>query len=207
MTSLARAERARLLDLLSAAGPDAPTLCGGWTTRELAAHLVVRERQPLSILGQLAAPLHPLSAWFERRQRDTPYDVLLAQLRSGPPAWSPVGNPIDRVYDATNLHEFFVHAEDVRRAGREQTPLTVSPALEDALWRQTGRLAPVFTRRARGARIDLVSPDGRSRRVRTGERPVVVRGRPAELFLWLWGRGAVADVHVEGELGGVAIGP
>ncbi|MCW2608081.1 MAG: hypothetical protein JWO60_2774, partial [Frankiales bacterium] len=44
--SVAAAERAALLDLLAASGPDAPTLCPGWTTHDLAAHLVVRERQP-----------------------------------------------------------------------------------------------------------------------------------------------------------------
>src|SRR5690606_24047731 len=42
MTEHARAERHALADLLMAVGPDAPTLCAGWTTAHLAAHLVVR---------------------------------------------------------------------------------------------------------------------------------------------------------------------
>ena len=46
MPSPARAERAALCDLFLEVGPDAPTLCGAWTTRDLAAHLVVRERRP-----------------------------------------------------------------------------------------------------------------------------------------------------------------
>ena len=45
MTSLAESERALFADLLAEVGPDAPTLCGDWTTRDLAAHLVVRERR------------------------------------------------------------------------------------------------------------------------------------------------------------------
>ena len=45
-TRHARAERASLCDLLAEVGPDAPTLCEGWTTALLAAHLVVRERRP-----------------------------------------------------------------------------------------------------------------------------------------------------------------
>src|SRR5262249_52743320 len=36
-------ERAELCDLLDELGPDAPTLLDGWTTRDLAAHLVLRE--------------------------------------------------------------------------------------------------------------------------------------------------------------------
>ena len=36
-------ERLELCDLLLELGPDAPTLCEGWTTADLAAHLVLRE--------------------------------------------------------------------------------------------------------------------------------------------------------------------
>ena len=39
----AQHERAALVDTMRGVGPDAPTLCGDWTTRDLAAHLVVRE--------------------------------------------------------------------------------------------------------------------------------------------------------------------
>jgi hypothetical protein len=43
-------ERSDLTASLRAAGPDAPTLCGEWTTNQLAAHLVLRER----LLSELA---------------------------------------------------------------------------------------------------------------------------------------------------------
>ena len=36
-------ERARLADLFDELGPEAPTLLTPWTTRDLAAHLVLRE--------------------------------------------------------------------------------------------------------------------------------------------------------------------
>ncbi len=36
-------ERAALCDTLERFGPDAPTLCEGWQTIDLAAHLVARE--------------------------------------------------------------------------------------------------------------------------------------------------------------------
>src|SRR6266545_2532933 len=49
--SLLRKERQALCDTLSSLGPDAPTLCEGWTTADLAAHLQVREREPLAAAG------------------------------------------------------------------------------------------------------------------------------------------------------------
>src|SRR5205823_1816728 len=41
-------ERREMCDLMLELGPEAPTLCEGWTAFDLAAHLVVRERNPLS---------------------------------------------------------------------------------------------------------------------------------------------------------------
>ena len=54
-----QAERAALCDLFLRVGPDAPTLCEGWATDDLATHLVIRERKPLSgpglVMGGAAA--------------------------------------------------------------------------------------------------------------------------------------------------------
>lgn len=44
LVTYAREERAALAALLEDSGPDGPTLCEGWLTRDLAAHLVLRER-------------------------------------------------------------------------------------------------------------------------------------------------------------------
>jgi len=41
------AERAQLCDLFDELGPQAPTLLAPWTTHDLAAHLVLRERDYL----------------------------------------------------------------------------------------------------------------------------------------------------------------
>ena len=42
-------ERAQVCLRFDELGPDAPTLCEGWTTFDLAAHLVVRERNPAEV--------------------------------------------------------------------------------------------------------------------------------------------------------------
>src|SRR5439155_20488720 len=54
---VARDERSALCDLFAEVGPDAPTLCGGWLTRDLAAHLVIRERRPDAAAGIVIKPL------------------------------------------------------------------------------------------------------------------------------------------------------
>ncbi|MDQ1696273.1 MAG: hypothetical protein QOJ03_1626, partial [Frankiaceae bacterium] len=64
MTSWAAHERTALADVLAELGPNAPTLCEGWATKELAAHVYVRVRRPDAALGVL--PLGPLSAYTDR---------------------------------------------------------------------------------------------------------------------------------------------
>ncbi|MGZ6792397.1 MAG: TIGR03085 family metal-binding protein [Mycobacteriales bacterium] len=189
--SLAGRERADLLALLGPLGPDAPTLCEGWTTHDLAAHLVARERRPLALPGLVVAPLHPLTERYERQARRTPYEDLLKLLEKGPPLWSPVRAPV------ANVHELFVHHEDVRRpAGLG--PRRLDGDLEDALWERLAVLGPALTRRAKGLGITLVTPGARSLRVRRGADEVVLRGEVGELFLWLFGRRGAAQVTVEG---------
>jgi uncharacterized protein (TIGR03085 family) len=79
-------ERAQLSDLLGELGPGAPTLLAPWTARDLAAHLVLRERDYLAGPG-LVLP----GAWgrlAERRQRALAlrdFTWLIAAFRSGPP--------------------------------------------------------------------------------------------------------------------------
>jgi uncharacterized protein (TIGR03083 family) len=107
-------ERAQLSDLFDELGPQAPTLLAPWTTRDLAAHLVLRERDYLAGPG-LVLP----GAWgrlAERRRRALAlrdFTWLSATIRSGPP---PGLFRIGWVRRLPNLNEFFVHHEDVRRA-------------------------------------------------------------------------------------------
>jgi uncharacterized protein (TIGR03085 family) len=196
VTSLARAERTALLELLHDTGPDAPTLCAGWTTHDLAAHLVARERQPAALPGLVVPLLHPLTAALERRARRTPYDVLLEQLRSGPPRWSPMGVPW--LEDAQHLHEFYVHHEDVRRLAEPDRPRPRSRQLDDALWSRLRLLGRLLVGRAAGVGVVAVTPDARSQRLGSGDQDVIVRGTPGELLLWAFGRRSVAEVTFDG---------
>ena len=53
--AVAATERNALADLFLERGPDEPTLCGDWTTNDLLAHLVIRERRP-DVAGRRAMP-------------------------------------------------------------------------------------------------------------------------------------------------------
>ncbi|GAA4667762.1 TIGR03085 family metal-binding protein [Streptomyces chumphonensis] len=196
MSTHARRERLLLADLLEAAGPDAPTLCGPWRTRDLAAHLVVRERRPDAAGGLL---IKPLAARLDRVQGEfaaRPYDELVELVRTGPPRRSLYS--LKQVDEAANTVEFYIHAEDVRRAHPEWTPRTLDPVFSDALWRRLEKMARLLGRRCPVGLV-LRRPDGQTAVVKKGTPVVTVTGEPGELLLYAYGRQRVARVDVDGD--------
>lgn len=190
---LAGSERAALCDLLEERGPDAPTLCAGWTTADLAAHLFVRERRPLAAPGILLAPLAGVTARaMASALRRYGYRGLVAQVRSGPPlAWKPLDSSV-------NTLEYFVHHEDVRRAADGWAPRE-DPALDAAAWASLRRGARLLARSVKGAGLELVRPDGATVVARRPEPRAEVHGGPQELVLFLYGRGGAAQVTIAGD--------
>ncbi|MBQ0903307.1 TIGR03085 family metal-binding protein [Micromonospora sp. U21] len=194
MPRYARAEREALADLLLALGPNAPTINEGWATRDLAAHLVLRERRPDAASGIMLAPLRGYAERVRRRLAARPYADLVAQVRR-PPVWSPVSNPVTD--ELVNTLEFFIHHEDVRRAGSGWLPRDLSPGLQAALWKRAAPLARLVLRRF-PADLYVQAPGyGEISTGRGGERLRVV-GAPAELALFLSGRQRVARVQLDG---------
>jgi uncharacterized protein (TIGR03085 family) len=190
------AERAQLSDLLGELGPEAPTLLAPWTTRDLAAHLVLRERDYLAGPG-LVLP----GAWgrlAERRRRTLAlrdFTWLIATLRSGPP---PGFFRIGWVRRLPSLNEFFVHHEDVRRANG-RGPRTNDHAMDEALWRNVSRAPWFLARRLRGAGLELQwAGTAKTVRARRGEPTARIAGPPGELLLYLFGRQGAAQVEVSG---------
>jgi uncharacterized protein (TIGR03085 family) len=190
----ARDERLALADTLLAAGPDAPTVCEGWLTRHLAAHIVVRERRPDAALGILVKPLRDHLQQVQDKLATEDYVSLVAKLRF-PQALSLVR--IDAVEEAMNLTEFFIHHEDVRRGTPGWTPRQLSPSYEQALRRRVRGTARLSTRRYRGT-VVVHSPGLATFEVGAGGEPVEVTGDPGELLLFFSGRQRVADVEVTG---------
>lgn len=189
-------ERAQLCDLFEELGPEAPTLLEPWTTRDLAAHLVLREHDYFAGPG-LVLP----GAWgrfAERRRRVLAlrdFSWLVATIRSGPP---PGFFRIGWVRRCPNLNEFFVHHEDVRRAN-DRGPRTNEHTIDEALWRNVSRAPWFLARRLRGIGLELHWA-GTAKTVQVWRREPRARitGPPGELLLYLFGRQGAAHVEVGG---------
>lgn len=193
--SVARDERHALCDLLDEVGPDAPTLCGGWTTRDLAAHLVVRERRPDAGAGILLPALRAYTASVQDTVARQPWPDLVRMVRRGPPRWSPLGLPI--FVDAVNANEFFVHHEDVHRARPWWEPRPPDRRRDAVLWRNLRAVGRVLGYQGSPVTIVLRRPDGAQRTVRRGTGIVTITGEPGELVLHAFGRDEVR-VHIDG---------
>jgi uncharacterized protein (TIGR03085 family) len=192
-------ERVQLCARFDELGPDAPTLCEGWTTFDLAAHLVVRERNLLAgpgiVLGDRIGALGRVTESAMAAEKNKGYDRVVERVRTGPPI-GPFKVPGLRTQ--INLVEYAVHHEDVRRANG-MGPRTGVDDLQDALWPLLLRLARFALRGAPdGVAITLARPGGERSTIRKGDREVLAPGEPLELLLWLYGRGDHAEVAFEG---------
>ena len=195
MSTPASSERRQFADDLAAAGPDAPTLCDGWTTRDLAAHVVIRERRPDAAAGILIGALSGYTDKVQSKTSAHDWNDLVEQVRSGPPAWSPMR--FDKVDRAMNTIEFFVHTEDVRRASEGWTPRVLDSELADDLTSALTRGAKMLTRSAPTG--VTLAPDGRDTIVaHAGEPMVTVSGPIGELVLFVYGRQDYARVELDG---------
>ncbi|MDQ0786399.1 TIGR03085 family metal-binding protein [Streptomyces sp. B3I8] len=201
MSTHAKRERLLLADLLEASGPDAPTLCEGWTTRDLAAHLIVRERRPDAAGGILIKQLAPRLERVMDEMRAKPYEELIQLIRTGPPRFSPFS--LKQIDEASNTVEFYVHTEDVRRAQPDWTPRELDAVFQDTLWSRLERMARML---GRGAPTGLVlrRPDGQTAVAHRGAPVVTVTGEPAELLMFAHGRQSAARVELDGDMDAVA---
>lgn len=193
--SLARRERHDLCDLALQLGPDAPTLCGGWSVRDLVAHLLVREHGVVAALG-IAVPF--LSGWTDRsmqRVSRRPLPAMVERLRE--PGLTPYALPV--VERVANTLEYLVHHEDIRRAQPGWSPRDLARADQDLVWKLVTLPGKGLVRGA-GVPVVIARSDvpGARTTLRAGSDPVVLTGLPSEITLVLFGRDQVRDVSFEG---------
>lgn len=213
----AAASRAALVEALIAAGPGMPTLCEGWRTEHLAAHLVLRESSPAAA-GLL---LPPLAAGLERRTRavgdahasDRSFAALVDRVEHGPlgePDAGGLGSGLRRlagrarrtragraIAGRAQLLEFFVHTEDVRRAQERWAPRILADDYADTLYTHLCSQARLLYR-GEGTGVELVRRARGGSRTDNGPRTVVrapdgattlrVSGAAGELVLHAFGR-------------------
>ena len=199
--SVAQRERAALVETLRSVGPDAPTLCEGWKTRDLAAHLMIREYRPDAAPG-IVIPFfasHTAKVQNEVAER-TDWDGLLDKVASGPPIYS----PLKLLDPLANVGEMFIHHEDVRRAQPGWEPRVLEPALAAMLRRSLPLMGRMTLAKVPG-RVALRTPDGKTL-LTAGSRKfqgaaVTVTGAPEELLLFSVGR--QARVEFDGDASAV----
>lgn len=192
-------ERRALAATFATTDPEQPTLCEGWTTRHLLAHLVQRERQPLARMADQLSRREPghekrLGKLVDLARTQQGYDALLARFAQGPSRWSPIGWADEPV----NFLEYVIHHEDVRRGGTH--PLEPRPMPDEeqqAIWDRLRSVSRLRLRRAPvGVTLALLS--GPRQLVHKGEDGVVLTGDPVELLLYTSGRRQASHVDLTG---------
>ncbi|MFC7488944.1 TIGR03085 family metal-binding protein [Knoellia sp. CPCC 206453] len=195
--SIARRERLDLCETFESVGPDAPTLCMPWTTRELAAHLVIREGRP-DLASGIWVPF--LADRTEREQAKVaaqPWPALIEAVRSGPPSWHPA--QLALIDNAVNLAEMVIHHEDVLRGDGTPGPRREPSAhLEAAAWALLSRMGRLLFRKV-PVGVELHAPGRGALTVRGGDATVHVSGAPLELLLTAYGRRQVAQIDLTGD--------
>ncbi|MCT2088618.1 TIGR03085 family metal-binding protein [Micrococcus terreus] len=208
------ASREALVEALVAAGPGHRTLCEGWQTEHLAAHIHLRETSALAA----GLALKPWSGPLERRTRELgdastgsrQYQQLVDRVARGTAGSERVvtrlraAAPVRRAAQAANLLEFFVHTEDVRRAQDRWAPRRLSDDYADVLWEELSRRARLLYRTApTGVRLVRTPRTGRAMEgtatvvARPGEPQVTITGPTGELIMHAFGRRDHALVLVD----------
>lgn len=177
-------ERQRLVTSFLELGGDAPTLCDGWTAHHLAAHLLIRESQPLATLGMFVPALQPILRRAMKKQLQRPFSDVVQQWGRGP-------RGLWRLADTrANVAEHFVHHEDLRRAqgfGPRNLDAEDTAELVVALRNTAFLLGPspaVVELWPAGFDPVVAGDTGGTDRVK-------VFGEPDELLLYMYGRPAV----------------
>jgi uncharacterized protein (TIGR03085 family) len=190
--SIAQTERRSLCDLLEEKGPLAPTLCEGWTTSDLAAHLYVREAKAVASSGILIPQFAAMTQRaMDKAKGELGYGGLIAKVRGGPPY------PMKLLDNQVNSIEYFVHHEDVRRA-EAGASAREDGALDRLLWSRVKTGARIMARKFRAGGLELVAPACGRVTARSGSPTLTVTGGPQELMLMCFGRQKAAVVELDG---------
>ena len=171
------------------------------------AHLFLRERNAGVGLGLILRAFARASDASTRKlaaksSTADAYARLVEQFRSGPPALSPMR--IKAVDESSNLIEYFVHTEDVRRATDRWAPRALDEEYSNALWSELVKRAAILYRGV-DLGIVLVQPSGPRHVAKRAPVSVAIVGEPGELLMHAHGRTEHALVTFEGQPDAVAL--
>ena len=192
-------EREAIVMTARSADPEGLTLCAGWTTRHLLAHLVERERRPLRWSVDMISRREPgnerfMSQLVDGARSPVGYQALIDRFAQGAPRWSPLTWTGDRAH----LLEYVLHHEDIRRGGAQPAAARELPAGQlRAIWEQLISASRLLLRGS-PVGVALEAPGRPSQVVRKGGEVVTLTGDPVELVLQVFGRGRAAEVEITG---------
>ena len=200
---LVATERATMVQTLKDAGPDAHTLCEGWQTRHMAAHLLLRESKP-SVAAGIAVP--PLADRTERITCELAESLDSQRKYEGAvESFANLTGPLGirtrkpSADAAMNVIEYFVHIEDIRRAQPEWEPRKVSREQQAYMWSVLTKRAKMMAGKHFPQGLVLKAPEfsPEQKTVVKGKNPVTLTGEPGELVLYLFGRADQALVTAD----------
>jgi uncharacterized protein (TIGR03083 family) len=177
----ARTDFADLLDQLTPAQWEQPSLCAGWRVREVAAHVALTAAPPLRMVSALVRSGFRFNRMIDasaRAHAAAPIEQLRAEVRAlvGARRRPPGTAPVDP------LNDVLVHTQDVARAVGVDVPIPPGPAAvaADLVWR---RPFPFHARdRVKGRALVATDVDWRRGQGEPLEAPM------GELLLVLTGR-------------------
>lgn len=195
MTSLAKRERFAIAQTLRNLGPNAPTLCDGWTSFDLLVHLVSRENRPDAALGILIPAFSQYSKKIADEMKQRGFETLVQEFENGPKQFSPFAIPgIDTL---ANSFEFLVHHEDLLRAQQNYVARVFGDIDKKMLWKRFTQSGRIFLRKAKVGII--AKSDQGIFTIKSGNSCVTMEGDVVDLILYSFGRKSVAKIKFEGD--------
>ena len=196
MTSFVKRERNSICQNLRYLGPDKPTLCHGWSTKDLLVHLVVRENRPDAAAGLVVPFLKSYTDSIYKKFNEKGFEDLITIFENGPKSPSPF--TVAAVDQLANTFEFLVHNEDILRAQPNYSPREFSEEDLNFLWSRFTKSAIFFMRRVK---VGVVAKTEQGiYTLKRGEESVTISGNLIDLIMFSFGRKENTSLQFEGNL-------
>ncbi len=194
MTSFAKRERSAICQTLRKLGPDQPTLCQGWSTKDLLVHLIVRENRPDAAVGLFIPFLSSYTDSVSKKYSEKSFEDLIMIFENGPKSPSPFSLP--KVDELANTFEFLVHHEDILRAQDNYQPRKLSEEDAKFVWSRFTKSAVFFMRKIK---VGVVAKtDQGIYTLKRGNDVVTISGNLIDLVMFAFGRKNTTEINFEG---------
>ena len=194
MTTFARRERNAICQTLRQLGPGQPTLCQGWSTKDLLVHLIVRENRPDAAVGLFIPFLSSYTDSISKKYTEKSFEDLISIFENGPKSPSPFALP--KVDELANTFEFLVHHEDILRAQNEYQPRKFTEEDAKFIWSRFTKSAVFFMRKVK---VGVVAKtDQGTYTLKRGNDVVTISGNIIDLVMFAFGRQNKTEIVFEG---------